>query len=89
MPVELLTNHGHALVCVARQPALTLREIAACIGVSERAAHSIVCELESAGYLTRHRRGRRNVYELHRDAPLGHDLEREASVGGLVGALGG
>jgi DNA-binding IclR family transcriptional regulator len=88
MTVQLLTNHGHALVCLARDPEMRLRDIAGCIGVSERAAHTIVCELETAGYLTRHRVGRRNRYEVHREAVLRHDLEDEASVGGLVGALG-
>jgi DNA-binding MarR family transcriptional regulator len=88
MAAGLLTNHGHALLCVARAPAMTLREIADCIGLSERATHTIVCELEAAGYLTRHRRGRRNVYELHAGARLRHPLERDATVGELVAALG-
>ena len=83
MAVRLLTNHGHALLCVARDPGMRLREIAGCIGVSERAAHTIVCDLEQAGYLTRHRRGRRNHYEVHRDALAVHEL-----VGSLVRALG-
>ena len=86
---DLLTNHGHVLVCVAREPGMRLREIADCVGITERAAHRIVCELESAGYVTRHRDGRRNYYELHPDAPLRHDLEREASVGQLVAAVAG
>ena len=89
MGFDLLTNHGHALLCVAREPGMRLREIADCIGISERATHKIVCELEAAGYLTRHRQGRRNFYEVHADAPLRHALEREASVGQLVVALGG
>ena len=87
--VDLLTNHGHVLVCVAREPGMLLREIADCVGVTERAAHRIVCELESAGYITRHREGRRNRYELHPDTQLRSELEKDASVGALVGALAG
>jgi predicted transcriptional regulator of viral defense system len=87
MPAPLLTNHGHALLCVARSPDVRLRDIADCIGVSERAAHAIVCELEAAGYVTRHRRGRCNVYELHPEAPLRDELADGAHVGDLVGAL--
>ncbi len=87
--VDLLTNHGHVLVCVAREPGMLLRDVAACVGITERAAHRIVCELEAAGYLTRHRKGRRNSYELHPDAPLSHELESDASVGRLIAALGG
>jgi DNA-binding Lrp family transcriptional regulator len=66
---------------------MRLRDVADCVGITERAAHRIVCELEEAGYLTRHRVGRRNVYEIHRELPLRHDLEREASVGDLVEAI--
>ena len=88
MPAELLTNHGHALLCLARQPDMRLKDIARCIEISERAAHTIVCELESAGYVTRHRHGRCTVYELHPDAPVREKLARGASVGDLVAALG-
>ena len=84
---DLLTNHGHVLLCVARGPGTRLREIADRVGISERAAHRIVCELESSGYLTRHREGRRNSYEIHPDAPLQHQLERDAKVGDLVAAF--
>jgi DNA-binding MarR family transcriptional regulator len=87
MTVGLLTNHGHVLVCVAREPGMTLREIAECVGVTERTAHTIVCELEHAGYLTRQRDGRRNRYAVHADAPLEHQLERGARVGDLLAAL--
>jgi DNA-binding MarR family transcriptional regulator len=87
MSVDLLTNHGHVLVCIAGEPRMTLREIADCVGITERTAHTIVCELEKAGYLTRHRDGRRNTYEVHRRAALEHELEAGASVGELVAAL--
>jgi DNA-binding MarR family transcriptional regulator len=89
VPADLLTNHGHALLCVARQPDMRLRDIARCIGISERATHTIVCELEAAGYLTRHRRGRCTVYELHPRATLREELAGGASVGDLVRALAG
>ena len=87
MSIELLTNHGHALLCVAREPGMRLREIAECVGITERAAHRIVCELEADGFLTRHRDGRRNFYEVHPDAPMRHELERDARVGQLLTAL--
>lgn len=84
---DLLTNHAHVLVCVARDSGMRLREIADCVGITERAAHRIVCELEGEGYLTRTREGRRNVYELHPELPLRHDLEQEATAGDLILAL--
>ena len=82
-----LTNHGYVLLCVARDPGMRLRDIAQCVGITERAAHRIVCDLEEAGYLTRHRDGSRNSYELHPDQPLRHGLERQLPVGAVLSAL--
>ena len=65
-----LTNHARVLACVAEQPGVRLRDIADCAGITERAAHRIVCELEDDGYLTRHKRGARNHYEVHPDQPM-------------------
>jgi DNA-binding MarR family transcriptional regulator len=83
----LLTNHALALLCVARTPGMRLRDIADCVGITERAAHRIVGELCEAGYLTRHREGRRNFYELHPDAPLRHQLLAEHTLGELLAPL--
>lgn len=82
--LRFLTNHTHVLLCVARGTGTRLRDIAECVGITERAAHRIVCELEAEGYLTRHRVGRRNFYEIHPEVPL-----RDALVAGdmPVGAL--
>ena len=74
---------------MSRDPGMRLREIADCVGVTERAAHRIVCELESEGYLTRTREGRRNVYEVHRELPLRHGLEHGATAGDLIAAMAG
>ena len=84
---DLLTNHGHVLVCVAREPGMRLREIADCVGITERAVHRIVCDLCKQGYITRTREGRRNSYEVHPDAELRPDLVGHSTVGDLVGAL--
>ena len=83
-----LSNHAHVLLCVARDPEMRLRDIASCVGITERATHRIVCELEQGGYLTRHRNGARNQYEVHLDAPLPHDLESGTAVGELLDAVG-
>ncbi len=84
----LLTNHAHVLVCLARDPGMRLRDVAACVGITERAAHRIVCELETEGYLSRRREGRRNVYAVHAERALPHELERGATVQELLAALG-
>ena len=72
------------LLCVAGDPGMRLREVADCVGITERAAHRIVCELEEEGYLTRRREGRRNVYEVHGERELPHELERGARVRDLL-----
>jgi DNA-binding MarR family transcriptional regulator len=59
-----LTNHGHVLLAVAGDPDARVEDIAAQVGISSRAALSILRDLEEAGYLTRTRRGRRTHYEL-------------------------
>jgi DNA-binding MarR family transcriptional regulator len=75
------------LLCVARDPATRLRDIAECVGITERAAHRIVCELEKEGYVSRRRDGRRNVYAIHARRKLPHQLERGVRVGDLLEAL--
>lgn len=84
---DFLTNHAHVLFCIARDERTRLRDVAECVGITERAAHRIVCELEEAGYLTRHRVGRRNEYELHVDVPLEHPVEEGLSAGELLAPL--
>lgn len=83
-----LTNHAHVLVCVARDPGMRLRDIADGVGITERATQRIVAELVEAGYLTRHREGRRNHYRLDPSQPLRHPLERGHSIGELLAILG-
>ena len=41
-----LTNHAHVLLCVAENPNVRLRDVAAQVGITERAAQRIVSELE-------------------------------------------
>lgn len=84
MALPLLTNHAHVLLCVARDPSMRLREIGDCVGVTERAAHRIVGDLEREGYLSRKRVGRRNLYEMRADLPLRHELEAHVTVAQLV-----
>ena len=88
MAERLLSNHGLALLCVARQPNSRLREIAGHVGITERAAHRIVCDLVDDGYLVKHRIGTRNSYELRPDVPIGDPMLEDHLVGELLRALG-
>jgi DNA-binding IclR family transcriptional regulator len=83
-----LTNHAHVLLCLARAPELRLREVAAEVGVTERAVQRIVADLEEGGYLTRYRSGRQNAYELNIDGPMRHPVEAHATVRALIELVG-
>jgi len=79
-----LSNHGHVLVCLALDPNARLRDVAASVGITERAVQKIVGDLEAAGVVVRTRAGRRNTYRLNVSAPLRHPLEAHRSVGTLL-----
>lgn len=82
-----LTNHGHVLLCIARNPDVRISEIADRVGIGERAAQSIVKDLVEAGYVTRARIGRRNRYTVDAKLPLRHPMEQERTVQQLIDAL--
>jgi DNA-binding IclR family transcriptional regulator len=84
---DFLTNHAHVLTCVAHDPGIRLRDIAAAVGITERAAHKILSDLVDAGYVLRERRGRRNRYQIVPELPLRHPLVRGREVGELLEPL--
>ena len=88
-PWTFLTNHSHVLICLWREPDARLRDVAAWVGVTERAVQAIVADLEAAGVITRCREGRRNHYTIHPDAPLRHPVESGRTVASLLGMLAG
>ena len=84
---SFLTNHARVLLCIARDPGIRLRDIGDTVGITERGAHRIVTELVDAGYLTRTRNGRRNVYTIHSHLPIPDAPARERNVGDLLAIL--
>lgn len=79
-----LTNHGHVLLCLAQSPELRLRDVAEQVGVTERAVQRIVADLEEGGYLTRHRSGRQNAYEINPEGLMRHPIEARNTVRALI-----
>jgi DNA-binding Lrp family transcriptional regulator len=79
-----LSNHAHVLVCLALDPDARLRDVAASVGITERAVQKIVTDLEQAGIIVRERAGRRNRYSLRLEVPLRHPLESHKTVGVLL-----
>jgi hypothetical protein len=91
-PVEgpswtIFSTHGLVLFQLARQPDLRLRDIAATIGITERAAQNMVNDLVSGGYLERTRVGRRNRYLVRGDRFLPHPSMRSHSVAEVAAVL--
>ena len=89
---KFITNHAQVLLCIAQDPQTRLREIAEACGITERAAHRIVADLEEAGYISRERIGRRNRYEFHAEVAMRHPrmgraLQHDIPMGDLVAPL--
>jgi DNA-binding MarR family transcriptional regulator len=79
-----LTNHAHVLLCIAKDPAVRMRDVAEQVGVTERAVQRIVADLEECGYVRRQRDGRQNRYEVCSTLPLRHPVERGCQVSVLI-----
>ena len=62
-----LSHHAQVLLCISRDPDARLREIAAAVGITERAVQAIVNDLVTEGYVERTRVGRRNHYAINTD----------------------
>ena len=84
---NFLTNHARALLCIARDPGVRLREIAATLDISERRAFGIVTDLVTAGYVVKDRDGRRNRYEIRDELPIPDAPGRERTIGELLELL--
>ena len=84
---NFLTNHARVLLCIARDPGVRLRDIAAKIGITERSAYGIVIDLAEAGYIVKEKNGRRNRYEVQAHLPLPEPTSRERTVGEILTLL--
>jgi len=87
VPWTFLTNHGLVLLAIAQNPQVRLRDVAEQVGITERAVQRIVADLADAGYVTRTRAGRRNVYQLHGEIHMPHPTTRHQEVGALMSVL--
>ena len=86
---SFLTNHAWVLLCIAHDPGVRLRDIAARTGVTERTAYGIVTDLTEAGYVVKHKDGRRNRYQIQAHLPLPGTGSRERTIGEILALLGG
>jgi DNA-binding transcriptional ArsR family regulator len=84
---SFLTNHARALVCIADDPGVRLRDIASALGITERSAFGIVADLTEAGYVVKDKDGRRNRYRIQDHLPLPDAVGRERTIGEVLRLL--
>jgi DNA-binding MarR family transcriptional regulator len=75
------------LLCLQRNPRVRMRDIAETVGITERAAQRIVTDLVDAGYVSRQREGRRNLYVLNRELRMRHPSQFDHEIGELLDLL--
>ena len=86
---SLLTNHARALLCIAHDPGVRLRDIATMVGVTERSAHDMVTDLVDTGYVVKDKEGRRNWYRIQEHVPLRDPISQEPTIGEMLDLLVG
>jgi hypothetical protein len=84
-----LTAHARVLLCVAHDPGVRLRDIAASLDITERTAFGIITDLTEAGYLVKEKDGRRNRYHIQAHLPLPDPPARDRTVGEVLALLAG
>jgi DNA-binding IclR family transcriptional regulator len=87
---SFLTNHARVLLCIAHDPGVRLRDIAATLGITERSAYGIVTDLTAGGYIVKEREekdGRRNRYQIQTHLPLREAISRERTIGEVLDLL--
>jgi DNA-binding IclR family transcriptional regulator len=84
---SFLTNHARALMCLAHDPAMRLRDLAAALDITERTAYGLIADLSEDGYIVKQRDGRRNRYQIRTHLPLRGSIGRERTIGDVLGVL--
>ncbi|HTU97228.1 MAG TPA: helix-turn-helix domain-containing protein, partial [Solirubrobacteraceae bacterium] len=75
------------LLCIAEDPQARMRDIAATVDITERAAQRIVADLVDTGYVERTRTGRRNNYTVRLDLPVALPAQRDVDLQSLLTVL--
>ena len=84
-----LTNHARVLLCIAHDPGVRLRDIAADLDITERHAYGIVNDLTEAGYLLKTKDGCRNRYQIQAHLPIPESTDRAHAIGDVLDVLVG
>ena len=84
-----LTSHARVLLCIAHDPGVRLRDIAATLDITERSAYGIVTDLAAAGYAVKQKDGRRNRYQIQAHMPLPEPASQRPAIGEVLALLAG
>ena len=83
-----LTKHAVALSLIAKHPRITAIEVAASMGVTERAIRKLIADLYTSGYIGKKREGRGVKYSINPDLTLRHETLHDIAIGDFLTALG-
>jgi DNA-binding MarR family transcriptional regulator len=83
-----ITNHAAVLSLIAKNPSITALELAAMVGITERAVRRVIADLSAAGYISKKRMGRGVTYSISEDQSLRHETHQEIAIGDFLEALG-
>jgi DNA-binding MarR family transcriptional regulator len=84
---HFLTSHSQVLLCLHGDPEIRLRDVAATVGITERATQRIVADLVESGYVTRQRIGRRNRYSVNTKLQMRHPSQADHQIAELLDVL--
>ena len=84
---SFLTNHARALLFIAENPEVRLRDLATALDVTERTAYGVVADLTEAGYVVKEKDGRRNRYTIQEHLPLRDSIGPERTIGEVLDLL--
>ena len=84
---SFVSNHGRVLLFLADHPGMRLPDIAARLRITERSAHGIVTDLTAAGYISKHKNGRRDRHQIVAHQPLPEPITREKTFREVLAML--
>ncbi len=79
-----LSNHGHVLIALSKNPTLRIRDLVDVIGITERSVRAIIADLNADGYLEIVKNGRRNEYRINDEMNFRHPAEATYQINELI-----
>lgn len=82
-----ITNHAAVLTLLDHDGHLTARKIGNVLNITVRTVYRIIHDLEQAGYISKRKDGRGNVYSINKSLPLRREHQRDVQVRDLLIAI--